>query len=199
LLQSLDPAERDAAAQAIWQRYSDQLLRVAAATLFDGVRAREDEQDVVQDAFASFCQRQQRGDYQLDGRNGLLSLLVTITARKACNINHHHQAQGRDYRQEQRVHAAEPSDSVSSWLLEQIDSAQASPQMAAIFREEFTRHLAMLSDEVRRAVVLCWVEGQTRKQAAQEMKSSVRTIARCLEIARETWRRRHEMADEAKW
>lgn len=192
-LRSSNAAERNAAAEAIWRRYSDQLLRVAAANLFDGVRVREDEHDVVQDAFASFCQRQQRGDYQLDGRNDLLRLLVTITARKACNINHRHQAQGRNYRQEQ--HAAAPDESEMTSVLEQIDTTQPSPQMVAIFREEFARHLAMLADDVRSAVVLCWFEGYTREQAARRLDSSVRSVARCLEIARDIWCRAREESD----
>ena len=55
----------DAAAQQLWGRYVQRLLTLARGELDRVVRARADEDDVVQSAFASFFRRW--GDYQLSG------------------------------------------------------------------------------------------------------------------------------------
>lgn len=188
-LQSSDEAQRDAATQTIYDRYCCQLLQIAGTKLYSGVRRRADEHDVVQDAFASFCQRQQRGDFTLDSRSDLMRLLITITVRKARNVNQHHQAQQRDHRQERAEVCVNAEGSLTSWLLQQMDSSQPTPLEAAILREEFSRHLEMLRDDVRRAVVLCWIEGCTQEEAAGRLNCSLRSVARRLQLARDTWGR----------
>ena len=89
----------DATAQQLWGRYVQRLLTLARGELDRVVRARADEDDVVQSAFASFFRRW--GDYQLSGRDELWSLLVTFTLNKARNTNQHHLRQKRDARRTQ--------------------------------------------------------------------------------------------------
>src|SRR5271157_4853009 len=86
-----DQASREAAARRIWERYFTALLGLARKHLDDQVRRREDEEDVLQSMYKSFCLRQQRGDFDLAGRDELWKLLVTITICKARNAaNRHH-------------------------------------------------------------------------------------------------------------
>ena len=82
-LRSDDSAVRDVAARLIWQRYFHGLLELARSNLDKRVRRRTDEEDVAQSMFKSFCSRQQRGEFDLAGRDELWRLLVTITLRKA--------------------------------------------------------------------------------------------------------------------
>jgi ECF sigma factor len=84
-LRSDDPAVRDAAARQIWDRYFRDLLALARKNLDKRIRLRTDEEDVAQSMFKSFCLRQQRGEFDLAGRDELWKLLVTITLRKARN------------------------------------------------------------------------------------------------------------------
>ena len=82
-LRSGDAAVRDVAARLIWQRYFHSLLELARSNLDSRVRRRTDEEDVAQSMYKSFCLRQQRGEFDLAGRDELWRLLVTITLRKA--------------------------------------------------------------------------------------------------------------------
>src|SRR5580700_6680580 len=95
LLRSDDKTERELAALLIWQRYFRDLLELARNNLNKRVRRREDEEDVLQSMYKSFCLRQQRGEFDLAGRDALWKLLVTITLRKARNVA---KAQGREKR-----------------------------------------------------------------------------------------------------
>src|SRR3954471_21029033 len=110
-LRSDDPQEREEAARLIWRRYFPALLDLARGHLDSRVRRREDEEDVLQSMFASFCRRQGRGDFDLHGRDALWALLVTITLRKARNA--------ADCRRE---HEAPPGDA-ADWALGQMEAS----------------------------------------------------------------------------
>ena len=74
------------AAQALWERYFDRLVRLARKKLLAQRRlgADEDEEDAALSAFDSFCDGAARGRFPLLGdREDLWRLLVVITARKA--------------------------------------------------------------------------------------------------------------------
>src|SRR5262245_43387208 len=72
------------AAQLLWERYHHQLIVLARRKLLASPRRAADEEDVVQSAFHSFFQGLARGRFpQLNDRDNLWRLLVTITARKA--------------------------------------------------------------------------------------------------------------------
>ena len=104
------------------------------------IRLREDEEDVLQSMFKSFCLRQQRGEFDLAGRDELWKLLVTITLRKARNAAKR-QAEG----QARRLPRADPADArrdeSADWVLEQMDAAGPSPAEAAVLNEALERRL----------------------------------------------------------
>src|SRR3954468_17895002 len=99
-LGSDDPRPFEDAAGRIWARYLDDLLSLARRQLAPRVRRREDEQDVVQSMYKSFCARQQRGQYELSDRKDLWQLLVAITENKARSTSARHGRQKRDIRRE---------------------------------------------------------------------------------------------------
>src|SRR4029079_11744737 len=53
----------DAAAQKIWERYFDRLVRLARAKLRATSRAVADEEDAALSAFGSFCRGAERGRF----------------------------------------------------------------------------------------------------------------------------------------
>jgi hypothetical protein len=75
-LRSDDPGVRNAAARQIWERYFRDLLTLARKNLDKRIRLRTDEEDVAQSMFKSFCLRQQRGEFDLAGRDDLWRLLA---------------------------------------------------------------------------------------------------------------------------
>src|SRR3954451_24563191 len=75
-----------AAAQVLWERYFDHLVRLARRRLAIANRAGadEDEEDAALSAFDSFCAGLAGGRFpRLEDRDDLWRLLVVITARKA--------------------------------------------------------------------------------------------------------------------
>ena len=100
-LRSDQPGLRESAARLVWGRYFQELLVLARNHLSARIRCREDEEDVLQSMYKSFCIRQRRGDFDLANRDQLWNLLVHITLQKARNTaNRHHQAK-RDIRREE--------------------------------------------------------------------------------------------------
>src|SRR5688572_16833726 len=97
-VEQLAAGDRDAA-QRIWERYFRRLVGLARVRLGDLPRRAADEEDVVLSAFDSFCRGAERGHFpRLDDRDDLWALLVTITARKACDLRKYEGQQRRDWR-----------------------------------------------------------------------------------------------------
>jgi DNA-directed RNA polymerase specialized sigma24 family protein len=137
--------------------------------------------------YRSFCQRQQRGDFDLAGRDELWNLLVTITLRKARNAAQRHRYGIRDVRCEQADGEGGEADEASRWALEQMEAADPTPAEAAVLNEELERRLQALGDPVLRQVALRKLEGYTNKEIAQAMGKVERTVERKVERIREKW------------
>src|SRR4051794_32005471 len=118
-LRSSDKGVRDAAAAQIWGRYFPQLLEKARRHLHTRVRQREDEADVLQDMYKSFCGRMEKGAFELNDRSDLWRLLVTMTLNKARKAGARHQRQKRDVSRDQQVPTNEEENSFApNWAFE---------------------------------------------------------------------------------
>ena len=147
------------------------------------IRRREDEEDVVQSMYKSFCLRQQRGEFDLAGRDALWKLLVTITLRKAGNAA---KAQGREKRNIRREQTVPVDDDARSalWALEQMDAAGPSPAEAALLNEALERRLEALADPQLRQIALWRLEGYANRDIADRLDCTERSIERRLERIR---------------
>src|SRR6516225_9955869 len=86
LVDALVGVETEFAAEQLWRRYFDRLVRLAHARLKAAPRGAADEEDVALSAFNSFCRGAVQGHFPgLGDRGDLWRLLVTITARKAAD------------------------------------------------------------------------------------------------------------------
>jgi RNA polymerase sigma factor (sigma-70 family) len=186
LLRSADPAERELAAQLIWRRYFRDLLQLARNNLNRRIRRREDEEDVVLSMYKSFCLRQQRGEFDLTGRDALWNLLVTITLRKARNAAKRHLRDKRDIAREQTIADRDESES-GQWALEQMDAAGPSPAEAAVLNEALERRLEMLADPRLREIALWRLEGYTNLEIAHRLDCTERSVERKMERIRSKW------------
>src|SRR5262249_49513623 len=119
LLQSDDAAQREVAARQIWGRYFGNLLQLARSNLSRRIRRREDEDEVLQSMYKSYCMRQQRGECELASRDDLWRLLVTITLRKARNTAKKHKRESRDVARE-AIDRDEGEERSRLWDLEQM-------------------------------------------------------------------------------
>jgi DNA-directed RNA polymerase specialized sigma24 family protein len=180
-----------AAAQHLWERYFDGLVRLARAKLGAMPRGAADEEDVALSAFHSFCQGAARGRFpRLDDRDNLWRLLVTITARKALDQV---RRQARKKRGGGRVLVGSArtggEDDADGAGLEQVVGREPTPQFAAMVADECRRLLAALGDETLRRVALLRMEGCSDEEIAARVDCSLRTVSRKLALIRKAWLR----------
>jgi len=180
-----DPDAREVAARLIWERYFRTLLDLARHHLNQRVRRREDEEDVLQSMYKSFCLRQQRGDFDLAGRDQLWGLLVQITLCKARNAVARHHRGKRDVSRELVSPGDDPE--AAGWALEQMDAAEPTPAEAAVLNEALEQRLQSLPDPELRQIALAKLEGWTNRETAERRGCTERTVERKLERIRARW------------
>jgi RNA polymerase sigma factor (sigma-70 family) len=187
-LRSDNETVRSAAAQLIWGRYFRALLELARENLDRRVRRREDEEDVLQSMFKSFCLRQHRGEFELTDRDALWKLLVLITLRKACNVAHRHRRGVRDVRREHAASSAADDESgCPRWALEQMEATAPSPAEAAMLNEALECRLQALSDPELRQIAVWKLEGWTNAEIGERLGYVERTVERKLGRIRSKW------------
>jgi DNA-directed RNA polymerase specialized sigma24 family protein len=187
-LRSDEPALRDAAARLVWGRYFKELLVLARNHLSARIRSREDEEDVLQSMYKSFCSRQRRGDFDLANRDELWNLLVQITLRKARNTANRHLQGKRDVRREGDMATVNRSgESAPGSILDQIDSGGPTPAEAALLNEALEQRFERLTDPGLRQIALWKLEGYTNPEIARELECTLRTVERKLERIRAYW------------
>jgi RNA polymerase sigma factor (sigma-70 family) len=177
-----------AAAQPLWERYYRQLVALARKKLQAARLRAADEEDVVQNAFHSFFRAVAQGRFpQLDDRDSLWRLLVTITARKALNQRVQEQRQkrgGGTGADPVRIYPVGPGEEEA---LAQVVGEEPTPEFAAQVAEEYQRLLDLLGDELLRQVAVWKMEGFTRDEIAGLLDCSSRTVARKLDRIRLIW------------
>jgi DNA-directed RNA polymerase specialized sigma24 family protein len=183
-----------AAAQPLWERYFARLVVVARGKLrrMRRTTADEDEEDAALSAFNSFCAGAAQGRFpKLADRDDLWRLLVVITARKAIAQA---QRQGRKKRGSGRVVDeatifGQDYDGGDGSLagLERIAAAGPSPEFAAMMAEECQRLLDVLNNPDLRRVAISRMEGYNNDEIAEQLGCARRTVARRLDLIRQTW------------
>jgi DNA-directed RNA polymerase specialized sigma24 family protein len=178
-----------AVAQKLWERYFRRLVGLAAARLRGAPRRAADEEDVALSAFDSFWRGAVKGRFpQLQDRNNLWALLVTITARKAHQLVLHG---GRQKRGGNAVldEAALAGSGSGLHSLEHVIDHAPTPQFSAQVVDEFRRLLAMLPSADLQSVSQWKLEGYTNEEIASRLGCALRTVERKLRVIRSLWDR----------
>jgi hypothetical protein len=187
-LRSPDRQLRDAAAQRIWETFSQRLLAAARRRLDDRIRVRADEEDVVQSAFKSLCIRIERGDDVLEDRDAFWRLLMTVTLNKIRMLARFHRQEKRDVRRDQLVgpHADERSQAEN--LIEHLAETARRPGSIVMLAEEIERKMNELNPELRQ-IALWKLAGYTNEEIAapDKLDRTSRTVERKLERIRRVW------------
>jgi DNA-directed RNA polymerase specialized sigma24 family protein len=155
------------------------------------IRRREDENDILQSMYSSFCIGQFRGKTPPASRVELWKLLVRITMCKVVNTAHRHMAARRDVRRETttaRDRSGNGESVFPQWMLEHVDSVQPSPEEKVVVLEELDRLLQDLPEELRQ-IVLWKLDGFTNAEIA----SSIGRTVRCVELKMQLIRKRLEL------
>jgi DNA-directed RNA polymerase specialized sigma24 family protein len=179
----------DAAAQRLWERYFDRLVRLAYAKL----RARrrpgdaEDEEDAALSAFDSFCRGAAQGRFPLlTDRDDLWRLLVVLTVRKALGqlerLNAARRGGGRVVGE-----AGLPGDGGGESPISRLIGDEPTPELAAEVVEQYRRLRESLGDDVARRVLDLRLEGYSREEIAGRLGCAEKTVTRKLNLIRSTW------------
>jgi RNA polymerase sigma factor (sigma-70 family) len=188
-LRNLSTEGGEEAAQRLWERYFERLIRLARKKLGPGKRRMSDEEDVVLSAFHSFFRRAAAGRFpRLEDREDLWKILVRITVRKAFDHQKH------EYRQKRgggavRGDSIFRSDGESEGCggIEQVMGREPTPEFAAQVVEEYERLLGRLEDDTLREIAILRLESNSVAEIGQQLGCSLRTVKRRLAIIREQW------------
>lgn len=179
----------DEAAHAIWQRYFDKLTRLARRKM-GGLPSREsDEEDVALSAIHSLVRGAVAGRFaQLENRDDLWKLLVTITARKVSTQRKRHFAQKRGGGQIRGDSVFQGSAQQQLAMgIEQIVGDEPTPQFAAEVAETCRVLLDQLDDDVLRSIALLKLEGFQNREISSQLDIAHRSIERKLNRIRTQW------------
>ena len=204
LIQKLKDGESQAA-QRLWELYFRRMVGMAREKLKGMPRRVADEEDVALSAFHSFCQGAEGGRFtQLDDRENLWPLLVSITAHKAVDLIRYHNRQKRGGTGQAASNSSvngplrkNDSESDSGNVragsaaieFEEIISQEPTPEFAAQIADEFNALLSRLEDQTLQSVALWKLEGFTNEEIAEKLDCVPRTVERKLQLIRTLWQR----------
>ncbi len=178
------------AAQPLWDRYVEKLVRLARQKLGRSPRRAADEEDVVSIAFASFCRGVERGRFsKLDDRDDLWQLLVVLTDRKAVDQRRREgtgKRGGGNVRGDSALHAA--GDGESPLRDNQPVDREPPPDFAAQVTEQLDHLLSVLKDEELREIALAKMEDYSNGEIAKKLGIGLRTVERRLGLIRRIWK-----------
>ena len=183
-LRQLGSDEESTAQQNLWNRYFEQLARIARARISGLPAQAADEEDVALSALNSFFTGAKAGRFpDLQDRTGLWPLLLTITSRKALNQVKHQQAKKRTKKSEQYV----PD-------LALLTSEAPTPEFAVEMAEQTQSLLDQLEDDQLRTLAVMKLEGYTNTEISERMNIALRSVARKLVRIRVEWQEHTDSA-----
>ena len=164
--------------EAVFDRYSDRLIRVARSRISERLASRIEAEDVVQSVFRSFFGRVQENRFTFTEESDLWRLLVAITLNKLRNKVDWHTAAKRDVGMEQRISPTESRPSAFD-----IDGETPSPEAVVMFIDMLEHFMSALR-ETDRKVLEFRLHGLTQEEIAAEIGCTERTVRRILERIR---------------
>lgn len=176
----------DDAAHRIWDRYSEEIRKVARRRMRRLKRQDiVDEDDIVISAYAALCLAARKGQLaKVLNREDLWGLMVVATLQKIGQRTQYLKADKRSM--DLVADNAEVLDEFGS-RLERIVCDAHGPESEAIHAERTERLLAKLDDPELRAVAILKIAGHTNDEIAVEMGLTRRTIQRMLNLIRLCW------------
>lgn len=175
----------DQALSLILGRYRERMVKLAQKKRAVGYL---DGEDAVMSACRSFCQRAKESRLpDLQDRNHLLALLLTMTYRKIIRDNKDHTALKRGGGKVKRQ--SELGTDAGDWLLEAAENQQPTPEHLAAASGLFRVLLERLDDDASRMIAELKLSAYTNAEIAKRLKVSVRTVDRKLRLIRDQFER----------
>jgi DNA-directed RNA polymerase specialized sigma24 family protein len=182
-LQQLQQGDR-LAAQRLWEAYFGKLVTLARQKLMGRELPMGDEEDAALSAFKSFCRGvASRRFPDLNDRDDLWKLLVTITLRKVMHMKRDEASQKRGGQWKQ-IDAVGDSETAA---IEQLMGHEPTPELAAEMVEQYDRLLKQLSAPDLVELATLKMEGYTNEGIAEKWGKTARTVERKLRLIRKIW------------
>ncbi len=188
LLEKVREGDEQATTQ-LWERYFQQLVRVAAKRLPPNLKRSGDEEDIAISAFHSFIAGIRRDQFpDLSGPENLWGLLITLTSRKS---QAHLRRQTRQKRGGGKVrgesvflnHAGELRSGGIGGVSGGSDAADIHAELA----EACEVLLDQLDDEQLKQIAIMRMDGYLVDEIAMRLELSKRAVERRLQLIRRTW------------
>ena len=175
------------AAVNLWNEYYSRLVGLARKKLGGMPRRVSDEEDIVVDAFNSFCRGAEQGRFpQLDDRDDLWQVLMMLTVRKAGNQIKHDLRDKRGGGIVRGESIFVGGHELDRFGLDHVAGTEPSPEFADQIVSRCAEMLDQLDDEVLRKIAIAKMEGYTNDEIADTLGVKTRTIERKLKLIRET-------------
>ena len=186
-IQGLRNGNQDAA-QKIWERFLEQLIRLADRKLRSAPRRSADEEDIVQQAFAQFFAQVEQGRFaKLDDRNDLWQVLAMLVDRRAIDqlrkINTKKAGNGEVRGESIFIVSGAPTKVGIAGIPDMVPT----PELAFEMTELFSDRIASLNNDKYREIALLKMQGFTNREIAEQLATSLRTIERRLDQIRSIW------------
>jgi DNA-directed RNA polymerase specialized sigma24 family protein len=183
-------SDNSEAAQQLWRRFVDRLIRLAHRKLSGLSRRAANEEDVVISVFDAAFRGICRGEFsKLANRNDLWQILVMLTDRKAIALRRRTRAikRGNGRVRGESVFAKRGADKSAAGGLSQFAGRECTPEFAAAATEHLATLLASLPDESLRDVAVGKLEGYTNRELSDRLGLSLRAVERKLQFIRREW------------
>jgi DNA-directed RNA polymerase specialized sigma24 family protein len=177
------------AAQRLWDRYFEELVKFARERLGATPRQAKDEEDVALSVFDSFCRGAKAGRLaDLKDRHELWWTLLAITRRKVVD-----QFRGNN-RQKHGIMEVKPETDVARdqktgerFDLDLVLDEAPSPDLLLQLDDEWQRLLSLLRDDTLRQIA-CWrIEGYSILEISKKLRVLPRSVGRKLSLIRSKW------------
>ena len=179
------------AAEGLWTVYFERLVTVARKQLGDAPKRVADEEDIALSVFQALCVGAARGKFaEHVRRDDLWHLLLHLTNHKLVNYVRREtrlKRGGGDVRGESVF--LNPATGSDARGLDQIVRNEPTPFMLAALNEQHQRLLEMLANDTLRRIAISRMQGETNEGIADQLKLSVRSVERKLNLIRECWQR----------
>jgi len=176
------------AIEQIWREYYDKLMRLIKGRLGNAPLRDADEEDIALSALNSFYDGVQAGRFpQLDDRDNLWKVLVTIACRKTNTFRDRSRAQKRGGGDLRGESVFEMGDDSGRAGIQQVLGREPTPQVAAMIAETFQALLSALDDSTLQAIATHKMEGFTNDEIAVRLGCTTRTVERRLDRIRQRW------------
>lgn len=177
------------AAQKIWDRYVESLIRIANNRLKTSRLRLGDEEDAVGVAFAQFLERVNgNGFSKLDDREDLWRILVMLTERRAYDMIRREQSLksgGNLLVGESRLERTGGNDKPHG--LDRVEGTEPTPEFTALLIEELECKIDTLKKSDLKAIAIAKMNAFNNRDIADQLGISVRSVERKLAIIRAIW------------